>query len=103
MKLVTVAALTIAFLASVSAKFNLGSCPVNLATKTFTHYNDGGTGFPANTYYHHEIIAIDKQLKDLLDSVGKSGFKLPMDLRCQDLGTVPPFSNVAKAVKNADK
>jgi hypothetical protein len=41
---------------------------------------------------------MDKQLDQLLPLLGTFGFKLPLNLQCDDLATIPPFSVIAKTV-----
>jgi hypothetical protein len=60
MRFITFAAVTVAFIASVSAKIGLGSCPETVPMKTWTDYS-GASGFASDQFYYHEIIAIDNQ------------------------------------------
>ena len=60
MKLIAFAAVTLTFIASVSAKIAFGSCPKNVPMKS---WNDYSTGFAKNQLYYHEIIAIDAQFE----------------------------------------
>ena len=60
MKFITFAAVTVAFIASVSAKLGFGSCPT-VPMKTWDDYTHVSTGFAKDQFYYHEIIAIDSQ------------------------------------------
>jgi hypothetical protein len=101
MRIIAFATLTVAFLASVSAKIGLGACPTNTPLKTFADYTDADTGFGEYQYYNHEIIAIDKQFEQLIGLAGKFGFKVPANINCDDLSKFPPFSVVAQGVYDA--
>lgn len=101
MRFITFAAVTVAFIASVSAKIGFGSCPTNLPRTTFAEYTDATTGFATDDLYYHEIIAMDKQFDSLIPLLGKFGFKLPLNIQCDDLGTIPPFKMIAQAVFEA--
>lgn len=102
MRFITFAAVTTAFIASVSAKIGFGSCPTNHQRINFGEYTDEVTiGFEDDHVYNHEIIAIDKQFDSLIPLLGKFGFKIPLNIQCDDLGTIPPFSMIAQAVKEA--
>jgi hypothetical protein len=95
MRFITFAAVTVAFIASVTAKIGFGSCPETVPMKTWENY----TGVIAKKkFYFHEIVAIDKQFVDLIEMAKKFGLKIPLDITCDDLGTVPPFSQIAKAL-----
>ena len=98
MRFITFAAVTVAFIVSVSAKVGFGSCPETVPMKTFTDYSDVATGFAEDQFYFHEIIAIDNQFDQLLGMAKKFGLKIPLNVACDDLGTVPPFSQIAKAI-----
>jgi len=97
MRFITFAAVSVAFIASVSAKIGFGSCSETVHTRNWDYYS-GPFSYSYNTYINHEIIAIDKQFDQLLGMAEKFGFKLPLDVACGDLGTVPPFSQIAKAI-----
>lgn len=101
MRLITFAAVTVAFIASVSAKIGFGSCPETVPMKTWTDYSDAATGFGNTQFYYHEVIAIDNQFEQLLGLAKKFNLKLPLNVGCDDLGTVPPFSQIAKAIFDA--
>ncbi len=101
MKLFALAALTVAFVAQVSAKIGFGACPSVLG-KTNTQYVAANSGFTQIHLYNHEVIAIDKQLNQLLPMLGKVGVKVPGNINCDDLGTVEPFKTVAKMYKDAN-
>ena len=92
MRIITFAAVTVAFIASVSAKIGFGSCPETVPMKTWDDYTAVSTGFDVEQFYYHEIIAIDKQFDQLLGMAKKFGLKVPLDVACDDLGTVPPFN-----------
>ena len=100
MRFITFAAVTVAFIASVSAKIGFGSCPETVPMRTWTEYS-GGNGFAEDQFYYHEIIAIDNQFDQLLGMAKKFGLKIPLDVACDDLGTVPPFNQIAKAIYEA--
>ena len=95
MRFITFAAVTVAFIASVSAKIGFGSCPTNIPRTTFAEYTNVVSGFATDDLYYHEIIAIDKQFETLIPLLGKFGFKVPLNIACDDLGTMPPFSTIA--------
>jgi hypothetical protein len=100
MRFITFAAVTVAFIASASAKIGFGSCPETVPMRTWTDYS-GGNGFAEDQFYYHEIIAIDNQFDQLLGMAKKFGLKIPLDVACDDLGTVPPFNQIAKAIYDA--
>jgi hypothetical protein len=100
MRFITFAAVTVAFIASVSAKIGFGSCPETVPMRTWTDYS-GENGFAEDQFYYHEIIAIDNQFDQLLGMAKKFGLKIPLDVACDDLGTVPPFNQIAKAIYEA--
>jgi hypothetical protein len=100
MRFITFAAVTVAFIASASAKIGFGSCPETVPMRTWTDYS-GGNGFAEDQFYYHEIIAIDNQFDQLLGMAKKFGLKIPLDVACDDLGTVPPFNQIAKAIYEA--
>jgi len=60
MKFIRFAAVTVAFIASVSAKLGFGSCP-DVPTKTWDDYTHASTGFARKQYFNREILAIDSQ------------------------------------------
>ena len=95
MRFITFAAVTVAFIASVTAKIGFGSCPENIPMKTWTDYT---TSIAKKQFYFHEFVAIDKQFVDLIEMAKKYGLKIPLDITCDDLGTIPPFSQIAKAL-----
>jgi hypothetical protein len=102
MRFFTFAAVTVAFVVStVSAKIGFGSCSETISQTSWTAYSDGTTGFAQDHFYNHEIIAMDAQFDQLLGLATKFGVKIPFDIQCTDLGTVPPFNELAKAVKSA--
>jgi hypothetical protein len=65
MRFITFAAVTVAFISSVSAKVSFGSCSETVPMKTWNDYS-GGNGFASDQFYHHEILAIDMQLDQLI-------------------------------------
>ena len=101
MRFFTFAAVTVAFVASVSAKIGFGACSENVPTTSWAEYSDTTYGFAQDHFYNHEIMALDSQLEKLLGLASKFGVKLPFDVQCGDLGTIPPFNELAKAVKSA--
>jgi hypothetical protein len=101
MRFFTFAAVTVAFVASVSAKVGLGACPTDLPMIDWTEYTNGNTGFAQDHFYHHEIIAMDSQFEQLVALAEKFGAKIPVDIDCADLGTVPPFNQIAAGIKEA--
>ena len=101
MRFITFAAVTVAFIASVSAKIGFGSCPETVPMKTWTDYTHASTGFAQDQFYYHEIVAIDKQFDQLLGLAKQFNLKLPLNVACDDLGTVPPFNAIAKAIFDA--
>jgi hypothetical protein len=101
MRFFTFAAVTVAFIASVSAKIGLGACPESVPMIDWTEYTNGNIGFLQEHFYNHEIIAMDAQFEQLLGLATKFGAKIPLNVQCDDLGTVPPFSQIAQAIKEA--
>jgi len=101
MRFFTFAAVTVAFIASVSAKVGLGACPTTVPMIDWTEYSNGNTGFLQDHFYRHEIIAMDTQFEQLLGLASKFGAKIPLNVQCDDLGTVPPFSQIAQGIKTA--
>lgn len=101
MRFFTFAAVTVAFVCSVSAKIGFGACSETIPTTSWTAYSNGNTGFAQDHFYNHEIIAMDAQFQQLLGLATKFGVKIPVDVQCADLGTVPPFNELAKAVKSS--
>ena len=101
MRFFTFAAVTVAFVASVSAKIGFGSCPESVPMIDWTEYSNDNTGFPQDHFYNHEIIAMDAQFEQLLGLASKFGVKVPLNVQCDDLGTVPPFSQIAQGIKEA--
>jgi hypothetical protein len=65
MKFIRFVAVTVAFIASVSAKLGFGSCP-DVPSKTWDDYTHASTGFGREQFYYHEIVAIDNQFDQLL-------------------------------------
>jgi hypothetical protein len=59
MRFFTFAAVTIAFVASVSAKVGFGACSETVPTISWAEYSDATYGFAQDNFYNHEIIAID--------------------------------------------
>ena len=41
------------------------------------------------------------QFSGLLNLASKLGVSLPLNLECDDIGTIPPFSELAKGIKSA--
>jgi hypothetical protein len=92
--------LTLAFIASVSAKVDIGSCRTDIKKVDWATYSK--TTVPAP--YSHKIGAIDSGFKDLIEVLQNFGFKLPFNPYCDDLGKIHPFSVFAVAQKaEADK
>ena len=90
-KLLAMGALT--FLGTVSGKFSFGPCPADLPQMTYSEYQgaaDEAVG------YRHDIIGLDRGFADMLESVQVLGFKLPLDYKCDDLGTIAPWKGIAK-------
>jgi hypothetical protein len=86
----------LAFLASVSAKIDIGLCRTDIKTVEFAKY-----GTPAA--HNHLIGAIDSGFKDLVTLAQAFGFKFPINPECDDLGKVHPFSVTAAAQQAAAK
>lgn len=101
MRFFTFAAATVALVCSVSAKIGFGSCSETVPTTDWATYSNGNTGFVQDHFYNHEVVAMDAQFNQLLGMASKFGVKIPVDVQCADLGTVPPFNELAKAVKSA--
>ena len=97
MRFFTFASVTVAFISTVSAKMGFGACPETVPMKTW-YDCFGPSGFRLDRYYHHEILAIDNQLDQLIGQAKKFGLKIPFDVACDDLGTLPPFNRIAKAI-----
>jgi hypothetical protein len=89
MRILTFAAVTLAFIASVSAKFNLGSCNRDIEPLAFADYGieDG---------YHHFVYQIDRDIRDFLNGMEDFGFKPLYDWRCEDLTAISPFKEIAE-------
>jgi hypothetical protein len=67
MRFITFAAVTVAFIASVSAKIGFGSCPETVPMKTWADYAESDESrFGWDQFYYHEIVAIDNQFDQLL-------------------------------------
>ena len=104
MRLITFAFVTVAFIASVSTKIGFGSCPESIPMKAWVNNLTGrgySTDFDLSQPYNHEFIAIDKQFDQLLEMASKFGLKLPLNIGCDDFGTVPPYNKIAKAIYDA--
>ena len=104
MKFIRFAAVTVAFIASVSAKLGFGSCP-DVPAKTWDDYTHVSTGFAKDQYYYHEIIAIDNQLNwiiEMLKKVGYGGFDIQIfNFACDDMSTGRAFKKLPKAIYDA--
>ena len=101
MKFITFAAVTVAFIASVSAKLGFGSCP-NVPTKTWDDYSHASTGFAKDHFYYHEIIAFDNQLHWLIEMLKKVGYDfLSINIHCDDISTMYDFNQIAKGIYDA--
>jgi hypothetical protein len=104
MKFIRFAAVTVAFIASVSAKLGFGSCP-DVPAKTWDDYTHVSTGFAKDQYYYHEIIAIDNQLNWIIETLKKFGFEgfdiQRFNFACDDMSTSFAFDGIAKAVYDA--
>jgi hypothetical protein len=101
MKFITFAAVTVAFIASVSAKLGFGFCP-DVPTKTWDDYSHASTGFAKDQYYYHEIIAFDKQLDWIIEMLKKVGYDfLSINIHCDDISTMYDFNQIAKGIYDA--
>jgi hypothetical protein len=97
MRSILLGTLTLAFLASVSAKIDIGLCRTDITTVDFATYSKA----PAPLPYSHMIGAIDSGLKDLINLAQGFGFKFPLNPDCDDLGKAHPFSALAATQKAA--
>lgn len=79
----------------VSAKFNFGPCPfADLPQMAYSDYlpdDDVAVG------YYHDITGIDRGIADLIDALQVLGFEPPLNYKCDDLGTISPWKEIAKA------
>ena len=99
MKFISFAAVTVAFIASVSAKLGFGSCP-DVPTKTWDDYSHASTGFAKDQFYYHEFIAFDNQFIWIIETLKKFGVDYLSINPCDDLGIVA-FNEIAKAIYDA--
>jgi hypothetical protein len=101
MRILALSVLTVAFLASVSAKFGFGNCARDIVTYTWEEYDDffGGD----LEIYEHEIAIIDKGFVDMIYFLENFGFKSPIDdWRCGDLVSISPFKEIAERIEQTD-
>jgi hypothetical protein len=102
MKFITFAAVTVAFIASVSAKLGFGSCP-DVPTKTWDDYSHASTGFAKDQFYYHDIIAFDNQLHWIIEMAKKfqDNF-LGFNIACDDMTTIlPGLQEISKGIFDA--
>jgi hypothetical protein len=90
MRFLTVAALSAAFIASVSSKINFGPCRTDVPQLAFDDYE-------VTEPYIHRIAFMDRQFFDLFDLIEQLGFQMPLNYVCDDLATVTPFLELATA------
>ena len=102
MKFIKFAAVTVAFIASVSAKLGFGFCP-DVPTKTWDDYSHASTGFAKDQFYYHDIIAFDKQLHWIIEMAQKfqDNF-LGFNIACDDITTIlPGLQEISKGIFDA--
>ena len=108
MRFTSFAVLTVAFLASITqGKIGFGKCPADsdIPSLTFAEYDTAQGGIVNAVPTYHQFLFIDKQfmkMYKLLKPLIPGSVTLP-DPNCGDIGTFPPFSEVAKAIKTANK
>lgn len=98
MRFFTISAITVAFLATISAKINFGPCRTDIVTQTLDDYAETATA-----PYPHRIFGIDSQFIDLIDFFEQLGFVMPINYVCDDLSSIPVFNEIATRQYEADQ
>lgn len=89
-----------ALVATVSAKISWGPCDyANIVQWEWADY-DKLTKLPDEGYYHN-IVGIDTDLADQIETLYALGFKAPFDYQCDDLGKITPYKEIAKTLFDA--
>ena len=96
MRFLAFSAMTVAFLATVSAKFNFGRCRTDIPQLTF---DDIDAEYPCNG----RLAFIDRGLESLIADLTAFGFKMPFDYECEGLGSIEPFKSIAERQKKEDE
>lgn len=95
MKLLSFATLTVAFLATVTTKFNFGTCPgADLKGLGFSDYKIAAS-------VDHYFAAMDTGLLSLVENVESFGFNVAYDFQCGQLGEYEPWKTWAVAQQTA--
>ena len=89
---------SLALIATVNGKWDIGTCRTDIKTIDYATYSTKPTVPVVHT---HKIGAIDHEFKDFIYAIQSFGFKLPLNIYCDDLGSILPFSTVAKAQQTA--
>jgi hypothetical protein len=91
MRVLALALMSVAFIATVSAKISFGKCPEGLPQNSYDNY------YETPEAMEHKVLGIDRQLLGAIELIENLGFQFPLNWRCEDLGTVSPFKEVAEA------
>jgi hypothetical protein len=90
MRILSLATMTVAFIASVASKFSFGPCRDDVPQLSYDDYTP-------TAEYNHKLFAIDKGLFDLAYTLENLGFRFPVEnWRCDDLVTISPFKELAE-------
>jgi len=95
MRIIALAAMTVAFLGSVSAKFDFGKCYRDVEQESYDDYG-------ITQAYDHFINYMDRGFFDLIDTIEGFGFKMPFDFRCESLAEVSPFKEISERQEEDD-
>ena len=93
MRIITLAAMAVAFLSTASAKWSIGACDQSIEGLTFEEYEDF---FATIGFYQHKVMVLDRGFFDIADTLEALGFVFPLDWKCEDLAEVSPFKDIAE-------
>jgi len=103
MRFLAFSAMTVAFMATVSAKFDIGRCRTDVPQLSYEDVDTGDYEWDFRVPFERRFLAIDRQFEDLIAALTNFGFKMPLDYECDQLGAIEPFKSLAEEQKEADE
>ena len=95
MRFLAFSAIAVAFVATVTARFDLGRCRTDIPQVKWDDYDHAIPN-------RHRFSLVDRELQHLVNAFIQLGFKLPIDYECDDLVTIEPFKSMHARQKKAD-
>ena len=96
MRFLAFSAMTVAFIATVSARFDFGRCRTDIPQTAFEDIE-------ATVPSAYRFMAIDRETVFLINALTDFGFKMPLDYECESLSAIEPFKSMAVEQLKADE